>query len=114
MLVVITKIYKLYPRGISVMKKLLVTTLLAFPMFAHAGGYWVDEPDIKRAELQERYRDRPEVVTDPRYCTQYIIYASYSTGAAVALRVDQNGEPAKAHRCVPTDPAPEKVKQQQP
>lgn len=91
------------------MKKIILATfLLSATTSAFAGGRWVDEPDILRAELGERYTDLPVVITDPRYCTQYMLYTSYSTGAALTLRVDQNGEPAKAHRCTPTDPAPEK------
>lgn len=92
------------------MKKALLSILIALPLTAHADKQWVDVPDIQRPELQETTQDQPMVVTDARYCTQYVLYRS--TGgmgyhSSMVLRVDQNGKPAIARRCTPTDPAPE-------
>lgn len=90
------------------MKKALLTILLILPLTASAGR-WVEEPDVYRTELQETTNTRPYVVTDVRYCTQYLIYTldgPYQGGVSMVLRVDQNGKPSVARRCTPTDPAP--------
>ena len=91
------------------MKRLLLTAIFALPVCAHAGGRWVEEPDIQRPELKETTSSVPFVFTDARYCTQYLVYtieSTYQGGVAIVPRIDQNGKPAIALRCTPTDPAP--------
>lgn len=92
------------------MKRLLVAALFALPVYAHAGGRWVEEPDVQRPALRETTHAIPFVFTDTRYCTQYLIYTldgPYQGGVAMIPRLDQNGKPAIALRCTPTNPAPE-------
>lgn len=92
------------------MKKMLLAVLLLSPLTAHADKQWVEVPDVQRPEFQETTQKQPIVVTDARYCTQYILYLSsggMGDKPSMTLRVDQNGKPAIARRCTPTDPAPE-------
>lgn len=91
------------------MKKMLLAVLLLSPLTAHAEKQWVDVPDVQRAELKETTNTVPFVFTDARYCTQYLVYTisgPYQGGVSMIPRIDQNGKPAIARRCTPTDPAP--------
>lgn len=92
------------------MKKMLLAVLLLSPLIAHADRQWVEVPDIRRAELKETTTIVPFVFTDARYCTQYLVYTMsgiYQGAVSMIPRLDQNGKPAIARRCTPTDTAPE-------
>lgn len=68
------------------------------------------EEPVVREPIKESYQDGDKpimIITDARYCTQYIVQKvgpfTNGIGQSMVLRVDRNGKPALAKRCVPEE-----------